>query len=165
MDSNDWISHEPGDRNILGGDGTPTPVGEGPGEGEQSRRTALERFNAELAVLDRPLEDDIEYYDDPPPVSRWRRAGATLGLFMMLGGVTSFAVARWSSPAIANEADPSTPVAVATTAPVTVPPGTAAPEPATPGTPAPAPAAAAVAARAPRHHHHHHHHHHYAFRR
>jgi hypothetical protein len=153
MDSNDWISHEPGDRNVLGGDPTPTPVGEGPADREPSLRTALECLNAELAILDRPLEDDVEYYDDPPLASRWRRAGATLGLFMLLAGATTFGLARWSTPAIANEAVPSAPLAVA--AAPTAAPGPAAPSQAGPATPA-------VAARAPRHHHHHHHH---AFRR
>ncbi|HXU65672.1 MAG TPA: hypothetical protein VN962_28420 [Polyangia bacterium] len=159
MDSNDCISHESGDRNVLGGDATPSPVGDGPGQGEPSRRTALECLNAELAILDRPLEENgVEVYDEPPLASRWRRAGATLGLFMLLAGATSFGLARWSTPAIANEAAPSAPVAVAA-------PPTAAPRPAAPSPAGSPPAAPAVAGHGPRHHHHHHHHHHSAFRR
>ncbi len=69
-------------------------------------RTTLDRFNAELAILDRPLEDDIEYYDDPRPRRLWQRIGATLGAFTLLGAVAAFAVTRWSSPAAATEAVP-----------------------------------------------------------
>jgi hypothetical protein len=38
------------------------------------RRSTLETFNEEMALLDRPLEnDEIEYYDEEPPPRRWPR--------------------------------------------------------------------------------------------
>lgn len=57
------------------------------------RRTTLESFNAELAVLDRPLEGEIEYYDEPPRRSR-RSIGTMVGLVGMLGSVAAFALTR-----------------------------------------------------------------------
>src|SRR5581483_9300070 len=41
------------------------------------RRSTLETFNEEMALLDRPLEnEEIEYYDEEPPRRPWRRLGA-----------------------------------------------------------------------------------------
>src|SRR5215831_19500326 len=37
---------------------------------ERGRRSTLETFNDEMAVLERPLEDDVEYVDEKPP-RRW----------------------------------------------------------------------------------------------
>ena len=83
-------------------------------------RTTLDRLNAELAIFDRPLEDDVEYYDDPPPRRLWQRIGATLGAFTLLGAVAGFAVTHWSSPAAATEVSPRAPLAAP--APVALPP-------------------------------------------
>jgi hypothetical protein len=49
------------------------------------RRSTIERFNDELAILDRPLEGEVEYYDDPRPRSGWRRVGPVVGALALLG--------------------------------------------------------------------------------
>jgi hypothetical protein len=50
------------------------------------RRNTLERFNDELSVLDRPLETDVEYYDEEPPSKRPRMVAIAAALFV-IGGV------------------------------------------------------------------------------
>ena len=43
------------------------------------RKTTLETFNEELAILDRPLEDDVEYIDERPPRRRaWQGMSAVI---------------------------------------------------------------------------------------
>ena len=66
---------------------------DGEGQPPRPRRNTLECFNAELAVLDRPLESDIEYYDEPPRRSR-RWLGTVVGLVGMLGSFAAFALTR-----------------------------------------------------------------------
>jgi len=41
------------------------------------RKTTLENFNEELAALDRPLEGDVEYYDERPQPRPRRWAGTS----------------------------------------------------------------------------------------
>jgi hypothetical protein len=54
---------------------------------------AVESLNQELAVLDRPLEGEVEYYDERPP--RGWRAGATgLVLTLVCGGGLLLALGR-----------------------------------------------------------------------
>lgn len=63
---------------------------------ERPRKNTMERFNDELSVLERPLEGDIEYYDEAPPPARWRKLGA----FVLVAGLTcggSLFVMRHSS--------------------------------------------------------------------
>src|SRR3954465_12997143 len=54
----------------------------------RGRKSTLDNFNEEMAVLDRPLEGDVEYADEAPRRSRMRGvalfAGVVLG--MGLGG-------------------------------------------------------------------------------
>jgi hypothetical protein len=52
---------------------------------ERPRRNTIERFNDELSVLERPLEGDVEYYDEAPPPARLRKAVA----FVMAAGLTA----------------------------------------------------------------------------
>jgi hypothetical protein len=50
------------------------------------RRNTLETFNDELAVLDRPIEGDVEYYDEMPPVRRLRLRTVAAAIFVLGGG-------------------------------------------------------------------------------
>ena len=78
------------------------------------RRTTLETFNDEMAVLDRPLENDVEYFDEKPPAKR-RRFGAIAGGVLVLGAVASLLFSRGS-----GEAHATPPLAIAS-ASVTAP--------------------------------------------
>jgi hypothetical protein len=51
---------------------------------QRTRRSTIERFNDEMAVLDRPLENEAEYYEEPPPRKR-RRLGMVAGAALVLG--------------------------------------------------------------------------------
>ena len=97
---------------------------DGDGQHPRVRRTTLESFNAELAVLDRPLEGEIEYYDDPPRRSR-RWVGTVVGLVGMLGSVAAFALTRHPTTASSDVnagADGARPrVAVVTPSPAAAP--------------------------------------------
>ncbi len=98
---------------------------DGEGQHPRPRRNTLERFNAELAVLDRPLESEIEYYEEPPRRSR-RWLGTVVGLVGMLGSVAAFALTRHpnTAPSDVNAgADGARPrVAVVTPPPAAAPP-------------------------------------------
>ena len=54
---------------------------------ERPRKNTIERFNDELSVLERPLEGDVEYYDEAPPSTRWRKLSA----FVLVAGLTACA--------------------------------------------------------------------------
>jgi hypothetical protein len=97
------------------------------------RKSTLETFNEELAVLDRPLENDVEYYDEKPP-SRWRGTASLLVGIVAIGAASGlvFLKVRPSSTAVAA------PPAAAPAAPA------ATPSPAIAVAPAPAPVAAAA---------------------
>ncbi len=108
------------------------------------RRSTLERFNEELAILDRPLEDEVEYYDDIPP-SPWPKWIAIGAAMFLLSGAAGIVFLRHNAA--------TTPVAaIAVAAPAPAP--TPAPETPMPGAPGievasiPAPAAAAPAPEA-----------------
>jgi hypothetical protein len=59
------------------------PVSEPPiRQDQRSRERAL--FSEELAVLNRPLEDDVEYYDDPP-ARRWPKRLAVVVVLAVAG--------------------------------------------------------------------------------
>ena len=66
------------------------------------RRTTLECFNEELAILDRPLENDVAYYDDPPPPSPWRWAGGIMGAALFFGAAVGVLLTRQPSAAQAS---------------------------------------------------------------
>jgi hypothetical protein len=116
MDGN-WSSRDGGDSSEVGADTMPGLGDPLPGGSGRLRRTTLDQLNAELAVLDRPLEDEVEYYDDPPPNRTWRRVGTALGAFLFLGVGALFAIARWSPPAVADEAVQSSRLVVPAAAP------------------------------------------------
>src|SRR5262245_59285362 len=109
--------------------------------------STLETFNLEMAPLNRPIEGDVEYEDEPP--SRWRRAGAFVGIVLFVGLAGSLMIARQQSKAAAR-AEAKQPQAPAATAPAPAA-QPAAPAPAAPvvaaaqpaAAPAPLPAAAA----------------------
>jgi len=100
MDGNDGSVHHEGNPSAFGGDPTPAPLVDALADAGPVGPTALDQLNAELAILDRPLEDDIEYEDEPPPSRPWRRAGAALGALMLLAGVAGLAVTRRSAAAL-----------------------------------------------------------------
>ncbi len=110
---------------------------------ERPRKNTIERFNDELSVLERPLEGDVEYYDEAPPPSRFRRVGA----FVLVAGLTC-AGSLFVMRHFANRAAvaPPAPVPVAIAAPIAAP---AAAEPAVaPPSPPSSPDRAAPAALA-----------------
>ena len=55
----------------------------------RGRKSTLECFNDELSVLERPLESDVEYFDDPPP-SRWRGRGVAVIVAAAVVGCGAF---------------------------------------------------------------------------
>ena len=62
-----------------------TEVSAPSGEAARPRRSTLETFNEELAVLERPLEGDVEYIDEKPP-RRWpRQLGMFVGAVALVG--------------------------------------------------------------------------------
>jgi hypothetical protein len=72
------------------------------------RKTTLETFNDEMAVLDRPLENDVEYYDEKPP-SRWRGVTSVLFGVVVIGAASGlvFVKMRSSNAAQAQAAAPA----------------------------------------------------------
>jgi hypothetical protein len=110
------------------------------------RKSAIEVFNEELAALERPLEGEVEYFDDAQPASPWRQAGAFFAVVVVVGVGGALLISRNRAAADAREltagqASPAAAVAAAPPAPALAqtPPAPAAPE-------APAAAAGAPAA-------------------
>ena len=65
----------------------------GPNEGlsildlaPRPRRSTLETFNEELAILDRPIEVEVEYYDEAPPKRRFGMGAIAAALLLLAGG-------------------------------------------------------------------------------
>lgn len=105
----------------------------------RQRRSTLETFNEELAVLERPIEGDVEYIDEPKP-SRWRPIGfAALVVMVGVGGASFLSRHRGDTEARAM-------AAAATSTPMPAPVVAAAPSAVFA---AQAPAAAAAPAEAP----------------
>jgi hypothetical protein len=143
-------------------DGPPPPPvrADGPTEvAPRVRKTTLDNFNEEMSVLDRPMEVEVEFYDEPRP-RRWRvpaigaaifvlSCGAYLGLLRhrRAAEAASAATVPAAAPAPVVASAPSVPSAATTAA---MPP----PAAAAPATPAPAPV---VADRSDARAHHHHH--------
>ena len=111
----------------------PPPVPGAPTTEVRARRSTLETFNDEMAVLDRPLENEVEYVDEAPQPSRWRGVALFAGIVLGMGMGGGVILSR-RQPAVQPIA--KAPQAVAP-APVAAAP---APDPA----PAAAPAAAEV---------------------
>jgi len=111
------------------------------------RRSTLETFNDEMAVLERPLEGDVEYYDEPAPRSAWRRMGMFVVVVGVIGAGGAVVMSRHHAQAAADaqaSASAPAPVLVAAAAPAVapLPPSQAA-------MPTPAPAALEAAPSAP----------------
>src|SRR5689334_21592643 len=73
------------------------------------RKSTLDVFNDEMAVLERPLENDVEYIDEAPRTSRLRGialfAGVVLG--MGLGGGVMLSRRHAAAPPSAEAAQPA----------------------------------------------------------
>ena len=124
----------------------------------RARRSTIEQFNDELAVLDRPLEDDVEYYDEPAPRRPWRRAAALFGALALLGGGTALAVSRRSAPVAERSTAEPPRVALVLAAPSLAPaPELAPPAALPPPAPMVRPAQPAATHRPGSHHHKRHH--------
>jgi hypothetical protein len=122
---------------------------ESQGHDGRIRRSTIERFNDELAVLDRPLEGEAEYYDDPPRRSPWRRVGMIAGAALLLGGSGAFALARVSSTTSEGADRPKLAVALPPAAAVSAAAVIPAPPPARVVQPAEAPPTTVAEATAP----------------
>jgi hypothetical protein len=102
---------------------------EPPAHPQRQRRSTLDTFNDDLAVLERPLDGDVEYVDEKPP-TRWREAAAFIATVAIVGGGGAFMIHRHRAGLAAHEApSPPATVAVASTpsSPVAVAQPTAAP--------------------------------------
>jgi hypothetical protein len=64
-------------------------IEDGPSSEEpvRERKSTLQAFNEELAVLERPLEGEVEYVDEAPPPSRLKRMGISVGVVLTLMGI------------------------------------------------------------------------------
>jgi hypothetical protein len=131
-------------------------AGQAPELAERKRRTTLDVFNDELSVLERPLESEVEYFDEAPPRSRWGRLSAFVAAAALTAG-GSVMVMRYLPPkkaaaqpspamAMATAAAPSAPAAAPAAAPMpaSAKPPAAAKETAVAEAPAEAPAGAAA---------------------
>src|SRR6185436_4203786 len=58
------------------------------------RKSTIEVFNDELSVLERPLEGEVEYFDEEKPPSRWRQAAAFFVVMVVLGVGGSLLITR-----------------------------------------------------------------------
>jgi hypothetical protein len=113
---------------------------------ERQRRSTLDTFNDEMAILERPIEGDVEYVDDKPP-TRWKHLAAFIATVAIVGGGGAFMIKRHRA-AVAARNEPSPPAAVMVASAAPSPARAAAPAPAPAARPAAAPAAAAAAATA-----------------
>jgi hypothetical protein len=113
-----------------------TEVSAAPPDEPRPRRTTLDLFNDEMAVMERPIEGDVEYVDEKPP-SRWRPLAAFIGVVAVVGVGGAFLISHRHSAVAARAADSAAAPVVAAAAP------------AAPVAPAPAAAAAAAPAAAP----------------
>jgi hypothetical protein len=115
----------------------------------RERKTTLDTFNDELAVLDRPIEGDVEYEDEVQPPSRFRRVGLFAGIVVVMGLGGGLLLSRRhatvEAPAQAS-AQPAPPAATPTVLAAAAP---AAAMPAPTPTPAAEPPAEQAAAPAP----------------
>ena len=108
----------------------PGPAGQA--EPARKRRSTLDTFNDEMSVLERPIDGEVEYFDEKPP-SRWPRFIGFVAVMVIVGVGGSFLISRHR--------------AAAGTQALASPPGSPAPAAAQPvlAAQAEAPAATAVA--------------------
>jgi len=117
-------------------------------EAARPRRSTLETFNEEMAVMERPLEDDVEYIDEPRP-SRWRPIAFAAVVVAVGGGGGALFMSRQHASAAVEARTAETPLAaVAVASPPVLAPEVpaAAPPPAPAEVPVPAEAVAPAAA-------------------
>lgn len=108
---------------------------------ERNQKSTLENFNAEMSLLERPLETEVEYFDEAPPPSRWRRIGLFAGIVVVMGLGGGLVLSRQrqataETPAQAAAqpapaAAPAAPTVLAATAPAAEPAAAPAAAPAT----------------------------------
>jgi hypothetical protein len=119
------------------------------------------QLSEELAILDRPLESDVEYFDPPRPRRKALRALLVLALVTgaaVAGGFAARAHAPWLralAPARAVAAEASAPPAAVPRPEQQAPAVAAVPPPIAETPPAEARPAERAAPPAPREHHHH----------
>jgi len=112
----------------------------------RDRKSTLETFNDELSVLERPIESEVEYFDEAAPPARWRRAALFAGVVIGMGLAGGFVMSRRHATveAPAQAATQPAPAAAAPAPTVLAATAPAAAAPAAPSEPA-APAAAPAA--------------------
>ncbi|HEY4393446.1 MAG TPA: hypothetical protein VGP64_05270 [Polyangia bacterium] len=166
-----------GELEIVEAEGPPAPPRAEAPAAPRMRKTTLENFNDEMSVLDHPLEEEVEFYDEPRP-RRWR-VPAIGGVIFFASCAAYLGLRHWSTAeaAAAPAAAPAVMAAsaVAATSPPAPPPAapaaveaSGAPPAAAPAAGAPAPVVADASGAGPHHHHHaghanasaHHHRHH-----
>jgi hypothetical protein len=98
------------------------------GSSGRVRKNTFERFNEEMSVLDRPLENDVEYYDEEPPSRAPRVAAIAVALFLVGGGAFLMLHRHYAASAPAPVLA-AAPVPVPAPAPVAMPAAPAAVEP------------------------------------
>jgi hypothetical protein len=85
------------------------------------RKTTLETFNDELAILDRPIEGEVEYYDERPSQRRrWQGVSAV---------VIGFGVFAGAGALFFSHQDPETIIAAAQAAAAATAPTSPSPSP------------------------------------
>jgi hypothetical protein len=105
----------------------PAPIMETEGyaaaaEPPRARKDTLQRFNDEMAVLERPLENDVEYVDEKPP-RRWGKAFAFAATVAVVGIGGSLLISHHRAAVAARvESTPSPAVAAASPVAVASPP-------------------------------------------
>ena len=121
------------------GDQPPPAPTDGPVDrSPRVRTTTLDRFNQEMSVLEQPLDEEVEYYDEPRP-RRWRVPAIGAAIFALsFGGYLTAARYRHAPQVAASEPSAPSPAAAVVAA-----------VPAPPSAPAVVPPARAATAAAP----------------
>jgi len=102
------------------------------------RTTTLDRFNQEMSVLDQPLAEEVEYYDEPRP-RRWRVRAIGVAIFALSFGGYLTAARYRHAPQVAAREPAAAEVVAAVPAPPSAPAvGTPATEKLDPEKPEPA---------------------------
>ena len=121
----------------------PTPTDAPVDRSPRVRTTTLDLFNQEMSVLEQPLDEEVEYYDEPRP-RRWRVRAIGVAIFALSFGGYLTATRYRHAPQVAAREPSAPPPAAAVVAAVPAPP----PAPAV-AMPAPVAMAAAPATEKP----------------
>lgn len=80
----------------------------------RKRRSTLDTFNDEMSVLERPIDGEVEYFDEKPP-SRWPRFLGFVAVMVVVGVGGSFLISRHraaaGTQALAAQPSPPAPAA------------------------------------------------------